>query len=627
MTTDRSEIWRTWLASGHPILVDGAMGTLLHARGVPIDACFDELNLTRPELVGAIHRDYLEAGADILETNTFGANPFKLAAHGLETRLGETCSAAVRLARSEADAAGRPVLVAGSIGPLGVRLAPFGRVQPEHAVAAFRRQIEALVEAGVDLLMFETHTDVREAALAVDSARQVADLPIIASLTFTRDDRTLLGDSPTQVAEALARSGADVIGANCSGGPAQLLRILEAMRRAAPLARLCIMPNAGWPERVAGRILYTATPEYFGEHARAFRQAGATLIGGCCGTTPAHIASMRAALDQPSEALTEIRPEVHPVPSPAAPRSPDQPTLLARRLAERAFLVAVELDPPRGFSTHKLLAAAQLLAEAGADVIHVADSPMARMRMSPWAVCHLIQRETGLETVLHFPTRGRNLLRIQGDLLAAHALGVRNVFVVMGDPTAVGDYPEAMDDFDVPPSGLIRLIKHHFNTGIDQAGADIGGATSFVAGCAVNLCAPDPEREARVLHRKVEAGADFILSQPVYDPEVVRAFRAVYTSHYGPLAVPLLIGLLPLHNPRHASFLHNEVPGIKIPQAVRERIAQAGTSGPAEGVRIAQELIEGLAGEVQGIYLMPAFQRYDVAAEVVESARRLAPRR
>ncbi|HET7011727.1 MAG TPA: bifunctional homocysteine S-methyltransferase/methylenetetrahydrofolate reductase [Anaerolineales bacterium] len=622
MTDTRPNAWPDLLASGETVLADGAMGTLLHARGVSLEACFDELNLTQPELIASVHRDYAMAGALILETNTFGANAYKLAAHGLEGRMAEINVAAVRLARAAAEAADHPVLLAGSIGPLGVRLAPFGRIQPEQAANAFLRQIEALVEGGVDLLIFETHTDIREAVLGVEVARRVTRLPIIASMTFTRDDRTLLGDSPAQVAEALARSGADVIGANCSAGPAQLLRILQAMRRAAPEARLSVMPNAGWPERVGGRILYTATPEYFGEYARAFRGAGATLIGGCCGTTPDHIASMRAALDRPpGEAEPAPAPELHVSTSAPSFRSPDQPTRLARRLTEGAFLVAVELDPPRGFSTHKLLAAAQLLAEAGADVIHVADSPMARMRMSPWAVCHLIQRETGLETVLHFPTRGRNLLRIQGDLLAAHALGVRNVFVVMGDPTAVGDYPEAMDDFDVPPSGLIRLIQHNFNTGVDQAGADIGGATSFVVGCAVNLCAPDLEREARVLHRKIAAGADFILSQPVYDTQVVRTFRELYTARYGPLTTPLLLGLLPLHSERHASFLHNEVPGIKIPEAIRRRIARAGSAGPAEGVRIARELLEALRNEIQGVYLMPAFQRYDLAAEVVEAAR------
>jgi homocysteine S-methyltransferase len=616
-------LWQSWLTAGEPILADGAMGTLLHARGVPIDACFDELNLTRPDMVAGIHREYIEAGARLIETNTFGANPYRLAAHGLEERLEEIHRTAVLLARRAADSAEAPVLVAGSIGPLGVRLAPYGRTQPEQAAAAYARTIASLVEAGVDVLLFETHTDTHELELAIEAARRLTDLPVVASMTYTRDDRTLLGDGPAQVCRALARAGADVIGANCAGGPAQLLRILQAMQAAASQARFSVMPNAGWPERVAGRILYTATPEYFAEHARAFRQAGAAIIGGCCGTTPDHVAAMRRALAEPGPAQTPAF--VEPVASlSTSPRIPDQPTRLARSLGEGRFITSVELDPPRGFDTHKLLAAAHLLAEAGADVINVADSPMARMRMSPWAVCHLIQRETGLETVLHFPTRGRNLLRIQGDLLAAHALAVRNVFVVMGDPTAVGDYPEAMDDFDVPPSGLIQMIKHNLNLGVDQSGADIGGATSFVVGCAVNLCAPDPEREARVLHRKVRAGADFVLSQPVYDAEVVRSFRRLYAASFGPLTTPLLVGLLPLHNARHASFLHNEVPGIKIPPAVRERIGRAGSASAGEGVRLAAELLEDLAVDVQGIYLMPAFQRYDLAAEVVDLARRLA---
>ncbi|HMK07802.1 MAG TPA: methylenetetrahydrofolate reductase, partial [Anaerolineales bacterium] len=293
----------------------------------------------------------------------------------------------------------------------------------------------------------------------------------------------------------------------------------------------------------------------------------------------------------------------------------------AHRLARGEFVISVEVDPPRGFSTHRLLAAAQVLAEAGAHTINVADSPMARLRMSPWAVCHLVQREQGLESVLHFPTRGRSLLRIQGDLLAAHALEVRNVFVVMGDPTAIGDYPEAMDDYDVAPSGLIRLIKQNFNAGVDQAGADIGGATSFVVGCALNLGAVDLAREARVLQRKIAAGADFILSQPVYEAGVVDLFRDAYARQFGELSVPLLVGILPLVSERHAAFLINEVPGIRIPDPVLERIHRASAEAPEEGVRLALELVEGLHGRAQGIYLMPSFHRYDLAAAVIEGVK------
>jgi homocysteine S-methyltransferase len=495
--------------------------------------------------------------------------------------------------------------------------APYGRVRPEQAAAAYRRQIAALATAGVDLLIFETQTDLRELILAVETARAMTDLPIVASMTYTRDDRSLLGDTPPEIARALDATGADVIGANCSGGPAQLTRILRLMRRAAPGRPLSAMPNAGWPERHGGRILYAATPEYFGEHARLFRQMGAAIVGGCCGTTPQHIAAMRRALDAPDEPAALQLPIAEPAHA-AAPTAAEEPTGLARRLARGEFVISVEIDPPRGFSTHRLLAGAQLLAEAGAHTLNVADSPMARMRMSPWAVCHRIQQDLGLESVLHFPTRGRSLLRIQGDLLAAHALGVRNLFVVMGDPTAIGDYPEAMDDYDVAPSGLIRLIKQNFNAGVDHAGADIGGETSFVVGCALNLGAPDLAREARLLQRKVAAGADFILTQPVYDAAIVRRFRSHYQDRFGPLTAPVLAGVLPLYNIRHADFLANEVPGIHIPAAVLRTIERAGTGAADEGIRLAQALVEELAGEAQGIYLMPPFQHYDLAAEVID---------
>jgi homocysteine S-methyltransferase len=614
----------SWLEQRPARLADGAMGTMLHGSGLPIGACFDDLSRTRPELVLGIHRRYRQAGAEILETNTFGANPYKLATHGLEDELEAIVAAGVALAR-QAAGEDEQVWVGGSLGPLGIRLAPYGRVRPEQAISAYHRSIEALTDAGVDLLIFETHTDLRELVLAVETARQMCGVPILASMTYTRDDRSLLGDTPAQVVAALAAAGADVVGANCSGGPAQLLRILDQMRPAATDVPLAVMPNAGWPERHGGRILYAATPQYFGEYARSFRALGASIIGGCCGTTPDHTAAMRRALDttgapeSPSIVIVE--------PPAAATAAPEPPTQLAQRLQRGDFVVSVEVDPPRGFSTHRLLAAAQVLAEAGAHTLNVADSPMARMRMSPWAVCHLIQRDLGLESVLHFPTRGRNLLRIQGDLLAAHALDVRNVFVVMGDPTAIGDYPEAMDDYDVAPSGLIRLIKQNFNAGVDQAGADIGGATSFVVGCALNLAAPDLAREVRLLRRKVAAGADFVLTQPVYSADIVSRFREQYAAQFGELEVPLLVGVLPLFSERHTAFLANEVPGILIPDGVQDRIRRAGTDAPEEGVRLAQDLVESLVGVAQGIYLMPAFHRYDLAAEVIDRVMTIAPAR
>jgi 5,10-methylenetetrahydrofolate reductase len=413
-----------------------------------------------------------------------------------------------------------------------------------------------------------------------------------------------------------------VIGINCSGGPAQLWRILRQMRQVVPQARFSVMPNAGWPEQVGGRVMYPANPEYFGEYALAFCEAGARLIGGCCGTTPEHIASMRRALDTIPQGCGPSVSELT-MPGEADERlgGVGETSQLAQKLAEGKFVVSVEMDPPRGLSTHKLLAGASLLAEAGADVINVADSPMARMRMSPWAVCDLLQRQIGVESVLHFPTRGRNLLRVQGDLLAAHALEIRNVFVVMGDPTAIGDYPDAMDNYDLVPSGLIKLIKQNFNAGLDHAGADIGQPTSFFVGCALNLAPQDVEGEMKNLRRKLKAGADFLLTQPVFEPRAAEAFLKRYAEQYGALEMPVLVGILPLYGTRHAAFLDNEVPGISIPEFMHERLRQAGEAAPREGVRIALELIAQMKSWARGIYLMPAFNRYDLAAEVVEGCR------
>jgi homocysteine S-methyltransferase len=441
-------------------------------------------------------------------------------------------------------------------------------------------------------------------------------------MTYTRDDRTLLGDSPASVAKALNKAGTDLIGVNCSGGPEQILRILKQMRSAVPEGRFSVMPNAGWPEQVGGRIMYPAAPEYFGEYALAFRRFGACLIGGCCGTTPAHINAMSKALSnasalEPAELSIISDSEIETI----AIEETIPPTEFARKVVVGKFITAVEMDPPRGLAIQKLLAGASLLAEAGADVINVADSPMARMRMSPWAVCDLIQRKIGVETVLHFPTRGRNLIRVQGDLLAAHALGVRNVFVVMGDPTSIGDYPDAMDNYDLVPSGLVKLIKQGFNVGIDHSGADIGQPTNFFVGCALNLNPNSPADEIKNLTRKINAGADFVLTQPVYQPESARGFLKILANELAEIKIPVLAGILPLANIRHANFLHQEVPGITIPESVLSRMESAGENGGQEGVKIAIEIINELRSSIQGIYIMPAFSRFDLAAEVIEAVK------
>jgi methionine synthase I (cobalamin-dependent)/5,10-methylenetetrahydrofolate reductase len=614
------------LLSSQTILADGAMGTMLHGRGIGFDKCFDELNLTNPAAVADIHREYIEAGAQLVITNTFGANRFKLAKHGMESRVADINRAGVELAKRAVSASFKEVLVAGDIGPLGVRIAPYGRVQPEVARAAFAEQVDALCSAGADLIVIETMSDLYEIKEAIKAARETCTLPVVASVTFTRDDRTLLGDDPAKVARILAEASADVIGVNCSGGPAQLLRILKAMRaavvdRGESVTRpyFWVKPNAGWPEQVGGRIMYPADEEYFGEYALSFREAGANVVGGCCGTTPAHIASMRRAL---ASAGAPAPLTVTPLPVEEEAMEGAQPeSELAQKLSAGKFVISIEMDPPRGLSTHKLLAGASLLHEAGADVINVADSPMARMRMSAWAVCEVVQRQVGVETTLHFPTRGRNLLRVQGDLLAAHALGIRNVFVVMGDPTSIGDYPEAMDNYDLVPSGLIKLIKQGFNVGVDHSGTSIGQPTNFFVGAALNLAPADPDTEIKNLQRKLKAGADFFLTQPIYNAEDGEGFLAKYENQHGALNRPVLVGILPLVSAKHANFLNHEVPGISIPDESIARMEAAGEDAANVGVELAVELIQKVKPWAQGIYIMPQFHRYDLVAEIVETVK------
>lgn len=610
------------LKSDRPLVGDGAMGTMLHARGTSFEHCFDELNLSQPAVVAEIHREYIEAGAQIIQTNTYGANQFKLGKSSLDCRLEEINKAGVELARRVIDASFKKVWLAGDVGPLGVRLAPFGRIQPEQARQAFHQQIAALHSAGIDLLIIETMTDLYEIREAILAAREVdPNLPVLASMTFTRDDRTLLGDDPAKVAHEIKSFGANVTGVNCSGGPEQILRILEQMVKAVPDAKYSVMPNAGFPEQVSGRIFYAAAPEYMGDYALAFWQSGANVIGGCCGTTPEHIKSIREAIDRTKVPPKREEIQILPADTEEISSEAEKPTKFARKLKSGQFAFAVEMDPPRGLATHKLLAGASLLAEAGADVIDVADSPMARMRMSPWAVCSLIQRKVGIETILHFPTRGRNIIRVQGDLLAAHAIGVRNVLVMMGDPTAIGDYPDAADNFDLVPSGLIKLITQGFNTGVDHAGTDIGQPTAFYVGCALNLNPNDPASETKNLLRKLESGVNFIFSQPVFDPGKAAKFLDHFTNRHGPLPVPLLAGILPLANDRHANFLHHEVPGIEIPEPIRQRMAQAGEKGIAEGIKVAAELIDQVKAFAAGVYLVPAFSRYDAVAEIIEKVK------
>ncbi len=602
-----------------PLVADGAMGTMLHQRGFGFEQCFDSLNLTQPSSIAGIHREYIDAGAQIIISNTFGANRHKLSRHGLEDRVNEINQAGIDLAQKVISASFKQVFLAGDVGPLGARLAPFGRIQPESAKTIFREQISALVNKGVDLLIIETMTDLYEIEAAIQAAKLVDDsVPILASMTFTRDDRTLLGDDPAKVARRIKEFGAQVIGVNCSGGPAQLLRILKHMKLAVPDAYFSIMPNAGWPEQVSGRIFYPATPDYFSHYAVEFWLAGANIIGGCCGTTPKHIAAIATGIREYSPAQLKARPDELQESEETEEEIAESPSEFSKKIQRKKFVVSVEMDPPRGLTTQKLLAGASLLAEAGVDAIDVADSPMARMRMSPWAVCNLLQHKLNLETILHFPTRGRNILRVQGDLLAAHAIGVRNVLVLMGDPTAIGDYPDAMDNFDLVPSGLIKLIKQGFNMGLDHSGNEIGAPTSFFVGGALTLDPGDLQQEFNKLNKKIKAGLDFVMTQPIYDPEIARKFLSRYKDLYGPFPVPLLIGIWPFASERHANFIHQEIPGITVPESILRRLEGTGSEGSKIGTRIAIELVQELKLECHGIYLVPPFNRYDIIAEIID---------
>jgi homocysteine S-methyltransferase len=590
------------------------MGTLLFARGAPYDPCFDVLNLTQREMVLNVHLDYLRAGAEMIETNTFGANPIKLAAHGLEERARDVNWHGAKIAKEARDIYGQPVFIAGSVGPLGKPVAPFGRITPAEARAAFRAQIDALVEGGADALILETFADLAELTEAVRAAREACDLPVIAQMTFTEDGRTRYGHTPAEVAAALEGLAVDVIGTNCSVGPIPMLDVIQQLA-ASTRTPLSAQPNAGFPALVEDRYIYPSSPGHLATYARKMVEAGAALIGGCCGTTPEHIAAIgRAIADlRPAPARAPAIPPAG-APHEATPPPVDQPSLLAQRL-RRTFVISVEVDPPKGLDATKDLEGARLLKDAGADVIDVGDSPIGRVRMSALAMCVLIQQQVGIETIIHFTTRDRNLVGVQADLIGAHAMGVRNILALTGEPPR-GDYPNVTAVYDVDSVGLVRIIKR-FNDGLDLAGKSIGHPARFLIGGALDMNPQTLDRELPKIERKLEAGVDFFMTQPVYEPEALDAFE----RRAGRLPVPILLGILPLQSSRHAEFLHNEVPGITIPKWVRDRMQAAGNAGRDEGLRLARDLLLGLLDRIEGAYLMPSFGRYEIVATLVREVR------
>lgn len=616
-----------------PVLCDGAMGTLLYTRGVTYEQCFDAVNLSQPELIQSIHQEYISAGAQIIETNTFGANRVKLEAYNLGTRVREINMRAVNIAKEAREVVGQSVFIAGAVGPTGRPLQAPDEQRLSELRAIFREQIEALQAGGAELIILETFSSLAELRQAVLAAQEVGGMPIVSQMSFYEDGHTLAGQSAARVATVLNDLGVDIIGANCSVGPAAtfdtLKEIIDTTQHLSEnrVSFFSAQPNAGLPARIGNRFFYVSTPEYFADYAVRFSEAGVRLIGGCCGTTPKHIAAMRKALDEhygPSEnqvrtsdakkasangKITIISATEDEVVQPKQKSS----TQIQDKLAAGEFVVSVELDPPKGLNPKKLLDGAAMLQEAGADCINIVDSAMARVRMSCIALARLIQDNFGLETIIHFTPRDRNLMAIQSDLLGAHALGIHNILAVTGDPLHIGDYPNTTGVWDVDSIGLIKVIRG-LNEGHDAAGSSIGSQAGFHIGCALNLNMTDEEVEGEIekYHKKLEAGAHFIMTQPIYEITPLERFL----QRAGKPPIPMLLGCVPLHSSRHAEYLHNEVPGISIPDEVRARMKEAGEHGHETGLQMAQELLEQAQSMVQGVYLMPSYRRYDVVSEL-----------
>jgi len=610
---------RDLIGDGRVHVLDGAMGTMLYSRGVFVSACYDELSLSQPALVQEVHEAYVQAGAEILETNTFGANPVKLSSHGLDDETEAINRAAVVLARNAAR--GR-ALVVGAIGPLGIRLEPWGPTAREEAIAFFSRQARGLLEGNVDGFILETFSDLSELEAALCAVKGLSDLPVLAQMTVGQDGTTSYGTDVETIATRLTELGADVIGLNCSVGPAAMLDALERMveRTDRPVSA---QPNAGLPRAVDDRKIYLASPDYMGSYARRLIQAGARFVGGCCGTTPDHIRKIRSY-------VASLQPRIVPV-EPAAERLDARPGTPAVPLVERSGLGAklarheavttVELPPPRGWDPADMLEHCRLLREAGADAVNVIDSARPQTRMGVVPAALIIQREVDIETVFHYTCRDRNMLGMLSDLLGAAAGGLRNVLIVTGDPPALGPYPDATAVFDIDSIGLTNLLNR-LNQGLDPGGNSIGQPTRFVIGVALNQGA-EPKRELERFAWKVDAGADFAVTQPVFDAAQLESFLDRAHS-----PIPIIAGIWPLSSLRNAEFLANEVPGVHVPAPVIERMRRAQEHGSAaaraEGVAIAAEMIDAVQGLVEGVQITAAGAGIDSALQLLELHKRVS---
>jgi len=617
------------LFAERPVLADGAMGTVLYARGVFVNRCYDELNLSDPNLILGVHEEYLQAGAELLETNTFGANGFRLARHGLAAKMAEINAAGVRLARQaverlkEKQAPDREVAawVAGSVGPLGVRLEPLGKTGLDEARAAFAEQIGILAENGVDLLIIETMPALNEAHEALEAAKSVAPhLPVLVMVTVDDESECLDGASPAQAAALLTEWGADAMGVNCSTGPATVLTAIEGMRAATGLP-LAAMPNAGVPRAVEGRNIYLCSPEYMASFARKAVAAGIQIVGGCCGTTPNHIRAMRAAIRAAIDAIDEqtrvtVAGTVPEVSKETPPAPLGRRSRLGALLAEKKFITLVEFVPPRGIDCSREIEGAQLLARLGVDAIDIYDAAQASARMSGQSLSIQIQQHTGMETILHYTCRDRNLLSIQSDLLGASSIGLRNILCVTGEPPKQGDYPDASQVFDVDSIGLVN-IANRLNHGLDIGSNSIGVSTNFTIGVAANPGVPEIENELRRFAYKVEAGAEYAITQAVFDLRLLKEFLERIENH----RIPVIAGIWPLTSLRNAEYLKNDL-RIAMPEEIMLRMAQADTpdAARAEGIKIAQEMVEAVRPLIQGVQVSAPYGHYDMAAEVIAGA-------
>jgi methionine synthase / methylenetetrahydrofolate reductase(NADPH) len=604
------------LRSEGPLLFDGATGSLLYERGIFLTRCYDELNVSQPELITRVHRDYLEAGADVIETNTFGANRLALARHGFTDATEEINRAGARLAR---EVARDRAWVAGAVGPTGIKFSLATESERALGRQALAEQIAILRQAGVDLIVLETFASILEMETALAAWRIAApELPVVAQMVFDGQCRVEGVLTPGQVAERLQAAGAHVVGGNCGVGPQELYEVGSQMVGHGP--PVAIQPNAGLPSIVDGRTIYVANPEHFGVFARRMLKSGVKIIGGCCGTTPAHTRAMLGAVRMVGAAA--VRPRVESAERPLPRSGPPPPVVamaersrLAARLARGEFAVSVELTAPTGTDPAAVTGKVNELIAGGIDVINIADGPRATARMSNLAFCSLAQAATGVEPILHVCCRDRSYLGLVSHLLGAHALGMRNLVIITGDPPKMGDYPFSTPVYDVDSVGLVEIAAG-LNAGIDPAGKEMDGHTSFLLAVGAEPGAVDRDRELRRIEAKRGAGAELIMTQPVYDPGALTSFL----DQVEPFGLPVLVGLLPLASHRNAEFLHNEVPGMQIPAAYRERMARVGSGAAAraEGIRIAQEALAAVAGRVAGAYIMPPFNRVDSALAVIE---------